>query len=407
MNKPHEPNRLTDYLTEDQPEAELKQLREVHERATAEAQRQIQEASQREKQTEPKLETGKGRDRSPRGSTEPPKMRSESRVDPILPVLASVRQAPAREAGQLAFGGIVEGRELAGAQLPLLPAPEGPRVSLLEIADVRGGPIMARGRGAPLDLRLLVGATILTPHHARPARGRLAVTVRELRDFCFPNGWERRRHWPAIRRALWKARDYVIPDAGGGLWLPFALRRDPGTDASLEDLVLIDVELPPGSAHGPVIDRRELAQIGVASAPRFRAYIAAHSVAWLPGRTRVVMPRSGGRRTWAADADSYPILTAEDRDRLAFGNVDRGRKEGRRKADGYWEDLPGTVILTRDASTPDGHRGWLIVPESAAEAIRKVTAAEGDNRGKKGRQPGEERATTGGRKGDNRGKKTP
>ena len=149
MNKPHEPNRLTDYLTEDQPEAELKQLREVHERATAEAQRQIQEASQREKQAEPKLETGKGRDRSPRGSTEPPKMRSESRVDPILPVLASVRQAPAREAGQLAFGGIVEGRELAGAQLPLLPAPEGPRVSLLEIADVRGGPIMARGRGAP------------------------------------------------------------------------------------------------------------------------------------------------------------------------------------------------------------------------------------------------------------------
>ena len=312
MNKPHEPNRLTDYLTEDQPEAELKQLREVHERATAEAQRQIQEASQREKQAEPKLETGKGRDRSPRGSTEPPKMRSESRVDPILPVLASVRQAPAREAGQLAFGGIVEGRELAGAQLPLLPAPEGPRVSLLEIADVRGGPIMARGRGAPLDLRLLVGATILTPHHARPARGRLAVTVRELRDFCFPNGWERRRHWPAIRRALWKARDYVIPDAGGGLWLPFALRRDPGTDASLEDLVLIDVELPPrigawprDRPAGTSPDRGGLgaalpslhrgALCGVASGPDTGGDASLWRAAYLGGRRGLVPdPDSGG-----------------------------------------------------------------------------------------------------------------
>ena len=45
-------------------------------------------------------------------------------------------------------------------------------------------------------------------------------------------------------------------------------------------------------------------------------------------------------------------LTAEDRDRLAFGNVDRRRKEGRSKADGYWEDLPGVEILTRKASTP-------------------------------------------------------
>ncbi len=42
--------------------------------------------------------------------------------------------------------------------------------------------------------------------------------------------------------------------------------------------VLIDVELPPGSGHGPVIELRELAQLGVVSAPRFRAYIAAHSV---------------------------------------------------------------------------------------------------------------------------------
>ena len=36
---------------------------------------------------------------------------------------------------------------------------------------------------ASLDLRIFVGAVLWTPHHARATRGRLAVTVRELRDF--------------------------------------------------------------------------------------------------------------------------------------------------------------------------------------------------------------------------------
>ena len=137
-----------------------------------------------------------------------------------------------------------------------------------------------------------------------------------------------------------------------------------------EDLVVIEVQLPPGSAHGPVIDRRELARLGVHSAPRFRSYIAAHSVSWRPGRTRVVVPRSGGRRAWSADATSYPILTAKDRRRLAFGDDDKGHRT-RAQQDAAWEDLPGVEILTRQAATPDGQGGWLIVPEEAAAAIRK------------------------------------
>ena len=309
---------------------------------------------------------------APEGSQEPVSVRPVTRPDPILPVVRvhSVNEHSAVEAGRLAFGGLVEGRDDLDAQLPLLPGTDGPRVSLLDLADVRGGPIMARGRGAPLDLRLLVAACIMTPHNSRKSLLQLAVPVRQLRDFCFPNGWERRRHWPALRRAMWKARDFVIPDGRGGWWLPFHLHHDPGPDAALDDLVRFLVTFPEGSAHGPVIDRRELARLGVKSAPRFRAYIAAHSVSWLPGRTRVVSPKAGGRRVWASDPDAYPVLSAEDRRRLAFGAGDKGHRL-RADQDAAWEDLPGVEILSRTATTQDGRHGWVIVPEDAAEAVRK------------------------------------
>ena len=326
---------------------------------------------------------GGGRVETAEKGTEPPEIATATRPDPILPVVVErVAEAREREAGRLAFGGIIEDQKSFPSQLPLLPAPEGPRVAILELSDWRGVPTMARGRGAPLDLRLAVGACLLTPHAARAARGRLAVTVRELRDFLFPHGWKRWRDWPRVRGALFRARDYVIPGPfflgkrRVGNWLPFALRGDPGEDAALDDLVLIDVELPPGAGHGPPINRRELAQLGVVSAPRFRAYIAAHSVAWRPGVTRRPHPRNRRFHMWSSDPANYPVLTAEDRDRLAFGNVDRGRKEGRSKADGYWENLPGVEILTRQASTPDGGRGWLVVPVEAAAAIRAVPVKE-------------------------------
>ena len=117
------------------------------------------------------------------------------------------------------------------------------------------------------------------------------------------------------------------------------------------------------------------------SGPRFRAYLAAQSVAWRPGRTRVPHPGNRRFRVWTGDASKYPVLTAADRDRLAFGEgwEDRQRKEGRRNADAHWEELPGSVILTHKASTQDGRAGWLIVPEAAADAIRK---RERGNRGK-------------------------
>ena len=232
---------LLDWLEEDVDQEEL---------AAGEA--KIEAAVEKARQAAP--EAGNGTRAAPAASKTPMRVDAVSRPDLLLPVVQSVREHPAKEAAQLAFGGLSEGRDdLAEAQLPLLPGSVGPRVPLLDLVDFRGGPIMARGRGAPLDLRLLVAACIMSPHDARKSFLALAVSVRLLRDFCFPNGWERRRHWPAIRRALWKARDYVIPNGRGGWNLPFLLAEDPGRDAALDDQVVLIVKLPRGSGDGPVI----------------------------------------------------------------------------------------------------------------------------------------------------------
>ena len=167
---------------------------------------------------------------------------------------------------------------------------------------------MAKGRGAPLDLRLFIAALLLTPIDARTSRRRLAVTVRELRDFLFPHGWERRRDWLRVREALWKARDYTIPD-GRGPWLPFALRRDPGADAALDDLVLIDApakrgDRPPDRSTRPRTigrgirpevprsDRRAIRRMGAGYDPPTRSRLPALGL--VPRRLRLSDPDGRG-----------------------------------------------------------------------------------------------------------------
>ena len=102
-----------------------------------------------------------------------------------------------------------------------------------------------------------------------------------------------------------------------------AVRFAPGRDAQLDDIVILDVMLPPGCGVGPVIARPELVQLGVTSAPRFRAYIAVHSVAWRPGVSRRPHPRNPEFHLWSADAANYLVLTRADRRRLAFGARDK------------------------------------------------------------------------------------
>ena len=111
----------------------------------------------------------------------------------------------------------------------------------------------------------------------------------------------------------------------------------------------------------------------VQSAARWRAFIAAHCIAWIPGTTRVPVmagKRNTGRHTWTRDVSAYPVLTLDDMRRLAFG-ADR-HERGKAAIKAAFRGLPGLVVLDEaghDERT--GEIGYRIVPEAAAEAIRR------------------------------------
>ena len=83
---------------------------------------------------------------------------------PSCPVVQSVSEPPERDAGRAGVRRADRGgAPIRAASSPYCQPRKAPRVPLLELADVRGGPIMARGRGAPLDLRIFVGGGAVDP----------------------------------------------------------------------------------------------------------------------------------------------------------------------------------------------------------------------------------------------------
>ena len=304
------------------------------------------------------------------------------RLDPILPRIVETVN-PAREAGKRLFGLVPPGEpEPKPGILPMFEAePEAliRRVPLLALSDSAGRPTMGQGRGAPLDLRLPVeGMLAVDPADRWRESVRLAFTVRDLRDGLFPRGWTARRRtgkrpgdWQRVRDALFRARDFRIPLPSGGFWYAFALRREPGPAARLDDPVLVDIALPPESGPGPVIDRPALRLLGLDSGPRYRAFLAVEAANWIPGRTRVPTPKGQHPYGWSGRRTRYPVFRREDRRELAFGLADR-KNRTRAQVDCAFADLPGCVVIGRREVDPrTGAVGWRIVPAAAAEAIRR------------------------------------
>ena len=157
------------------------------------------------------------------------------------------------------------------------------------------------------------------------------------------------------------------------------LRTLPGERPALSDPVVFEVALPPGSEHGPAVDRPALREAGRISSPAFRIGLAVPTLPWLPGRTRrpAVKARRGqwgqGPGLWIGDARHYPVLSLRDRRRIAFGPDATPSDRSGPKVDRAWHkaaDAAGVVILETEAVERSGKRGWRVVPPAAAKAIR-------------------------------------
>ena len=289
----------------------------------------------------------------------------------ILPVIGKVALMPERARG-LTFANPAY---RPPNPLPLFPPPERHSVPLLDVCDSSGVPTMARGRGAPLALRLMVRAMLaVSVQDRRKEYVRLAVSVRDLRDWFWPNGWNAGRHWPRMLSTLEETHRYTIRLPDGSGWRPVLMRQLPAGyfdgRPDLDGEIVLELAFPPGVSDGPPIDLDVLDQLGVKSAPGYRAMIAGHSLTWKPGRTRRPHSKSG-RFGWSASPDDYPIVTADDRRRLAFGDKD-GKHRTRTEVDAPWDGIPGLTVWQKDAVDRDAAtNGWRLIPDKAVEIMRE------------------------------------
>ena len=211
----------------------------------------------------------------------------DGRDNPVLPgPLATVRYEQPADGDQIhlpfdwdALGAVAVGDPDDQAWLPgLAPEPSGLVPSLpLILWDAAGGMSLARGRGAPLALRLWVEAMLAVPSGERHWHAtRVTCRLRDLVEGLWPNGsYRRSKDLPKLIRALRLVDQARVPwDSGRSLWRTVSLTSVPRDMRALDTPIVFDVSLPPGSGQGPLIHRPTLRRYGVESAPAYRAYLS-------------------------------------------------------------------------------------------------------------------------------------
>lgn len=169
--------------------------------------------------------------------------------------------------------------------------------------DLGGGISLAKGRGAPVALRLFTEALLMVPLGARCGAVRIERTARELIAELWPNQRPRwrgmRGKGTVLRNALYAVHTAMVP-YDGDYWVPIVVRRWP---SGLDGTAIFDVEMPGNSDRGPLVHKPTLRLQGVRSAPAYRAYLglcalrnryATHKGRILPAKVpEVLRDRSG------------------------------------------------------------------------------------------------------------------
>ena len=339
-------------------------------------------------------------------------------------------QQPATVPAQLAFtfdnGDPTLGRvESAQAQLPLfaeLLNDDDIPVTPLLLADAAGFRGLQPGRGARLDKRLLIFSLLSMPLDQRRPGGRYEwrPSLKELRDLLWPsrtkvvNGrhlelssYRPSKHAHALYSALRAINlaEVVMPD--GYHWRPTIVRGYPSFD-KLDSKVIVQIELPSGSDHGPAVDKPNLIKAGTISDPAFDlelglAYLwdeaKRHNGGYRIHAARpealrndqghimneagnVITERNGspstrwnhpqavltGRQERHPQASRVRVLTRAERHRLAYGMVSDKHTSQIRNEQSATDRLlialekDSRIVIEKDAVEPGtGKKGWRIL----------------------------------------------
>ena len=209
------------------------------------------------------------------------------------------------------------------------------------------------GSGARLDKRILMLSIFSMPAAQRKPGGRFEVrqTLRSIFNrWLWPptktspyTTWKKSRHGRPFINALRAMSRIGIP-VEKGLYHPVTVRQTPYLD-DLDSELILQIELPAGSGHGPMIDTQLLAAQGRISDPAFDLQIALAYV-WDEAKRR-----NQGQRVYAT------------------------RPEVRRDRSNAIIDQNGEPILddkgqpTNDWSHPDAIRTGRLEPNPAVKHI--------------------------------------
>ena len=311
---------------------------------------------------------------------------------------------------------------------PVQPSPV-PVLPFVAPFDHAGGTSMTQGRGAAHSLRLFVETLLAVPPELRRSTGTptaMTCTLRQLRDALWPRGWQRGRDWPRLMAGLDDLSrlgvEWELPNGQGGVWYTVTVRSRPRDGALLDDVFRFEVLLPPGSHHGPMIDRTHLRLLGLDSAPAFRLYLA---LCWLwdthgTYRGRLIGPTvrkverddaglirdvrgrrvtehngtpsrrathkravpTGGRIVNPAALEQYPALSPDDLAAMAYAPADlaiagtrrRDQRRYARKALNLVKEVVGCSVIP--AKRPDGMAACIRVLPPETHKAAHDTAFE-------------------------------